>query len=178
MDSLDLLKLSTISFSLLKSFYSYSFCIFNVEISMSLTFSSWWEFIIWLRVSSCMLETLASSIYFSSNLLARFLLSSSIIALYLMALFFYLVISHSIMACKYCSILRDLISSVWALFLSINSAISASNSCISPLENTFVVSISLYYVSFSSMTISFLFFKDFLNSSLASSKLCRKSCMC
>ena len=40
MASLDLLKLSTISFSLLKSFYNYSFCIFSVEISMSLTFIS------------------------------------------------------------------------------------------------------------------------------------------
>ena len=96
------MKLSTISFSLLKSFCSCSFFIFSVEISMSSTFNSWFAFIIWLRVSSYMLETLASSIDFSSNLLARFFLSTSIIALSSMALFFCSVTSQSIMACTMC----------------------------------------------------------------------------
>ena len=174
---LDFLKVSIISFSLLKSFCSCSFCILSVEISMSLTFNSWCAFIIWLRVSSYMLETLASSIDFSSNLLARFLLSSSIIAFSSMALFFYLVTSQSIMACDSCSILRDLISSACALFFSIKSTIAASKSFVSPLANTFEVSISLYCLSFSIMAISLLLFRDFLNSSLASSRECRMRCI-
>ena len=124
-----------------------------------------------------MLEILVSSIDFSSNLFARILLTSSIMTLSSMAFFFCLVTLHSSIACDSYSNLRFLISLACSLFFSIRSIISTSNSLELPCTNNFVVSLSLYCVSFFVMVIYFLLFKELFQASMASFIWCSIRCI-